>query len=254
MPHGRPANRGPGSTGRRRRAAGALPRPARRALLPGGRRRGARPRSIDALLQALRVQRRVPSPGPTRSTGWPTPAPTSSGTSCCTSSTTPPGLGLAFQRSGDARYVQRWATLTGRRLDAQHAGGFIAADVTGRRVQNWIYSLHLVLRRPRPRTRPAATPPSMRRLLESLHEQVEFLCANLTPKRNHRTLELYAIFLAGVAFPEMRGPRTGANSRWRRPWPTCRPTCCPTACTASCRPTTTTWRCATGCTCAAWPR
>ena len=39
-----------------------------------------------------------------------------------------------------------------------------------------------------------------RRLLHSIHEQVEFLCANLTPKRNHRTLELLAIVLAaGVA-------------------------------------------------------
>jgi hypothetical protein len=40
--------------------------------------------------------------------------------------------------------------------------------------------------------------------LASLAEQVNYLCANLTPARNHRTLELYAIFLAGVVFPEMR--------------------------------------------------
>jgi uncharacterized heparinase superfamily protein len=78
--------------------------------------------------------------------------------------------------------------------------GFIAADVTGRRVQNWIYALHgLVLDTPRPAP---LDPAFWRRLLHSLHEQVEFLCAHLTPKRNHRTIELLAIFLAGVVFPE----------------------------------------------------
>jgi hypothetical protein len=111
------------------------------------------------------------------------------------------GPGQAWQRSGDARYVQRWAGL----VDGWMRGvppGFIAADVTGRRVQNWIYSLHgFVLRRPAPQPR-RVDAAFWRRLLRSLHEQVEFLCANLTPKRNHRTLELLAIFLAGVVFPE----------------------------------------------------
>lgn len=113
------------------------------------------------------------------------------------------GLGLAFERSGDARYVQRWVTLTDGWMRSTPAG-FIAADVTGRRVQNWIYSLYLFVGHAAHDTGPLLTPDFHRRLLESLHEQVEFLCANLTPKRNHRTLELYAIFLAGVVFPEMQ--------------------------------------------------
>ncbi len=109
------------------------------------------------------------------------------------------GLAQAWQRDGDRRAVQRWAQL----IDGWMAStpvGFIAADVTGRRVQNWIYSLDAILfdaQRAAP-----IDGAFLRRLLHSIGEQVEFLCANLTPKRNHRTLELLAIFLAGVVFPE----------------------------------------------------
>jgi hypothetical protein len=113
------------------------------------------------------------------------------------------GLGLAFQRSGDPRYVQRWSGLIDTWMQTTPPG-FIAADVTGRRVQNWIYSLHLLVGHAAHDTTPHLQPAFHARMLRSLHEQVEYLCANLTEKRNHRTLELYAIFLAGVVFPEMR--------------------------------------------------
>jgi Heparinase II/III N-terminus/Heparinase II/III-like protein len=113
------------------------------------------------------------------------------------------GLGLAFERSGEASYVQRWVALIDGWMRTTPPG-FIAADVTGRRVQNWIYSLHLFVGHAAHSTGEHITPVFHRRLLHSLHEQVEYLCANLTEKRNHRTLELYAIFLAGVVLPEMR--------------------------------------------------
>jgi uncharacterized heparinase superfamily protein len=113
------------------------------------------------------------------------------------------GLGLAFERSGNVAYVQRWVELIDGWMQVTPPG-FIAADVTGRRVQNWIYSLHLFVGHAAHHGGAAITPGFHRRLLDSLHEQVEFLCANLTDKRNHRTLELYAIFLAGVVLPEMK--------------------------------------------------
>ncbi len=113
------------------------------------------------------------------------------------------GLGLAFERSGDARYIQRWVELIDGWMRATPPG-FIAADVTGRRVQNWIYSLHLFVGHAAHDSSAQIPPAFHTRLLHSLHEQVEYLCANLTEKRNHRTLELYAIFLAGVVFPELR--------------------------------------------------
>lgn len=110
------------------------------------------------------------------------------------------GLGLGFQRDGDARYAQRWAQLIDGWM-AVTPVGFIAADVTGRRVQNWIYSHRQFVA---PSVAAPVDAGFHRRLLHSLHEQVEYLCAHLTPKRNHRTLELMAILLAGVAFPEMK--------------------------------------------------
>ena len=110
------------------------------------------------------------------------------------------GLGMAFSASGEARYAQRWMALIDGWI-ATTPPGFIAADVTGRRVQNWIYSYHHFVTHA---ARDAIDPAFHRRLLVSLHAQVDYLCAHLTPARNHRTLELYAIFLAGVVFPEMR--------------------------------------------------
>jgi hypothetical protein len=117
------------------------------------------------------------------------------------------GLAQAWQASGDARYVARWTALLDGWM-AQVPPGFIAADVTGRRVQNWIYALHGFVLHDRHGAPVDAA--FFRRVLHSLHGQVEFLCANLTAKRNHRTLELLAIFLAGVVFPEF-----AASARWR---------------------------------------
>jgi uncharacterized heparinase superfamily protein len=116
------------------------------------------------------------------------------------------GLGLAHRDSGDARYLECWIELVSSWID-QVPAGFIAADVTGRRVQNWIYAFHLFVVEAG-----AELPPEfLERFLASIDEQVRHLCASLAPERNHRTLGLYAIFLAGVVFPELRGA-----AHWRR--------------------------------------
>lgn len=117
------------------------------------------------------------------------------------------GLGMRYRTTGDPRYVDKWVSLLSSWMD-QVPVGFIAADVTGRRVQNWIYAFHYFA--PAIGSGPLSAA-FLCRWLDSIREQVEFLCANLTPARNHRTLELYAIFLAGVAFPEFRDA-----DRWRR--------------------------------------
>ena len=161
---------------------------------------------------------------------------------------------MAWQRSGDARYVERWAGAD-RRLDAQRAAGL------HRRRRDRPARAELDLQPARLRAaRPRAAAPVDAGVLPRAccarsHEQVEFLCANLTPKRNHRTLELLAIFLAGVVFPEFARAAHWRELRAARDaGQPAAPTCCPTACTASCRPTTTTWCCATGCRCASSPR
>ena len=119
------------------------------------------------------------------------------------------GLGQRWRNTGDEAVARRWASLLDGWMQ-QVPAGFIAADVTGRRVQNWIYSLQAFVCTGGALAAPV-DPAFFRRLLLSLHEQVEYLCAHLTPKRNHRTLELYAIFLAGVALPEM-----AQAAHWRR--------------------------------------
>ncbi len=110
------------------------------------------------------------------------------------------GLAERFARSGERRHVDAWMHLIDGWMQ-QVPPGFIAADVTGRRVQNWIYSYYRAVS-----TCPHAgvDPAFHRRMLAALAVQVDYLCDNLTPKRNHRTLELVAIFLASVVFPEMR--------------------------------------------------
>jgi Heparinase II/III N-terminus/Heparinase II/III-like protein len=114
------------------------------------------------------------------------------------------GLGIAFSESGDRRYLEKWQALTQSWIE-QTPLGFIAADVTGRRVQNWIYAYHCFVAHAQSATCSAGF---HRQFLESIAAQVNFLCENLTPARNHRTLELYAIFLAGVVFPELRDAKS----------------------------------------------
>jgi Heparinase II/III-like protein/Heparinase II/III N-terminus len=71
--------------------------------------------------------------------------------------------------------------------------GFIAADVTGRRIRNWVYALALL---------DGAWPELADRMVASIREQVNWLRDNLHPARNHRTLELFAIYIAGVWLDE----------------------------------------------------
>lgn len=108
------------------------------------------------------------------------------------------GLGDEFRKSGDARYLQKWIELTERWIDTVPLD-FLPSDVTGRRVQNWIYAHYYFVH-----GKPAAAIPAdfYAKFLVSLHAQVDHLCHNLTPARNHRTIELYAIFMAAVVFPE----------------------------------------------------
>lgn len=116
------------------------------------------------------------------------------------------GLGMAHAASGKQRYADKWAELAAGWMERTPLG-FIAADVTGRRVQNWIYAYyHFVTHGHGARIDPGFH----RAYVESIAAQVDYLCENLTPARNHRTLELTAIFLAGVVFPEM-----ARSAHWR---------------------------------------
>ena len=51
------------------------------------------------------------------------------------------GLGMHYRQYKDKRYLHQWVALT-RSWIEQTEPGFIASDVTGRRVQNWIFAFY----------------------------------------------------------------------------------------------------------------
>ncbi len=108
-------------------------------------------------------------------------------------------LACAFRDTGDPAYLEAWEALVGSWIH-QVPVGFDTSDVAARRMQNWLYAWQLF----------AATPgfPGLRdglasELTRSLAEQAAFVREHLTPERNHRTLELYALFLLPLALPEL---------------------------------------------------
>jgi hypothetical protein len=109
-----------------------------------------------------------------------------------------PGLGIAYSQTGDTRYAAKWVELTSAWIDSVPLR-FLSSDVAGRRIQNWIYAQHYFVTPFRPK---CVTADFYCRFLQSLHAQLQRLRENLTPARNHRTLELYSLFLAAVAFTE----------------------------------------------------
>lgn len=109
-------------------------------------------------------------------------------------------LSGAYAYTGDERYALKWVSLIDSWIE-QVNDGFIDSQVTGRRLQQWLlsYQTFVVLGRSR-----SIRPAFFERFLESIHSQCRYLCAHLTPEGNHRTLELYAIFLVAVTFPEFQ--------------------------------------------------
>ncbi len=90
------------------------------------------------------------------------------------------GLMQRFSTSGDSKYLQKW-------IEQIDDPGFIATDVTGRRIQNWIYAFYYLFAA---RSNPAIAGDFLLRFLASLQRQVDYLIDHLAPARNHRTLEL----------------------------------------------------------------
>lgn len=103
-----------------------------------------------------------------------------------------PGLVQAFVETRDRRYLDLWKHQVEGWI-ATMEPGFIAADVTGRRLQNWIYALALWQQ-----DASDHDPAFLAQVERSLADQADWLRANLHPARNHRTLELFALLLVGV--------------------------------------------------------
>lgn len=111
-----------------------------------------------------------------------------------------PGLGLAYTQTEDIRFLHKWIELTDSWM-ASVPLDFLPSDVAGRRIQNWVSAYYyFVSTGASPREVEAAF---LDRFRGSLKRQVSHLCGHLTPARNHRTLELTAIFFAALALPEI---------------------------------------------------
>lgn len=111
-----------------------------------------------------------------------------------------PGLVQAFLVSGDERYLQLWQNHLRGWINVVEPG-FIAADVTGRRIQNWVYALSLYLSG----GCQAIDYGFVEKVECSLGEQISWLRDNLHLSRNHRTLELLAIFIGSLWLQSEKG-------------------------------------------------
>jgi uncharacterized heparinase superfamily protein len=100
------------------------------------------------------------------------------------------GLDLAdaYRATGEPRFLEAWERLVASHI-LQVPPDHDSSDVTARRIVNWIYAWQRL---------PEAELP----LAESIREQARHVRANLTPERNHRTLELYALLIAGLALDD----------------------------------------------------
>jgi hypothetical protein len=108
-------------------------------------------------------------------------------------------LAWAFRETGEHRFQQTWERLV-RSWIRQVPVSADPSDVVGRRIQNWIYAWSGFAAGDRFEGLGDGTSGV---LLESLGAQVAHLRAHLTRERNHRTLELYALFIAALALPAL---------------------------------------------------
>lgn len=108
-------------------------------------------------------------------------------------------LAFAFDKTGDLKFLRAWERLAQSWI-RQVPVDLDASDVTGRRILNWIYAWNGFIAAPR---FSGFTEGFEEQIFASLAEQVAHLRQHLTIERNHRTLELYALFIAALALPEL---------------------------------------------------
>ncbi len=110
-------------------------------------------------------------------------------------------LAFAFRETGNAKYLCAWERLVCSWI-RQVPVGFDSSDIAGRRIQNWIYAWNGFASSP---AFPGLHDGLDETIIGSLALQVQHLRQRLTAERNHRTLELYALFVAALAFTEIDG-------------------------------------------------
>ncbi|HET7350972.1 MAG TPA: alginate lyase family protein [Marmoricola sp.] len=108
------------------------------------------------------------------------------------------GLALAHDlvERGDRDSLTTWEDLVESFCD-QVPVGHDTSDVSARRIQNWLYAWQRFAEAP---AWQGLRPGLAERLTDRLLADGEHLRHHLTPARNHRTLELYALLVLALAF------------------------------------------------------
>ncbi len=104
-------------------------------------------------------------------------------------------LAFAFNETGDKKNLKTWQNLVSLWIEQVEIGSD-SSDVSARRIQNWIYAWMIFARK-----NPVFSIEFINQICQSLARQITHLRNNLTPERNHRTLELYSLFVASLALP-----------------------------------------------------
>ena len=110
-------------------------------------------------------------------------------------------LAHAFGETGERRFLAAWERLVRSFIRQVPLGARTdTSDVAARRMQNWIYAWSAFATAPR---YPGLAPEFEEELLESLRQHCDYVRRHLTAERNHRTLELYALFIVALAVPSL---------------------------------------------------
>jgi hypothetical protein len=108
-------------------------------------------------------------------------------------------LAAAFAQTGESRYQRTWEGLVSSWIE-QVPLGTESTDTVARRLLNWVYAWSELAQA----SAFAGLESGLERtLLDSLAAQAGWLREHLTAARNHRTLELYALFICAVALPSL---------------------------------------------------
>jgi hypothetical protein len=108
-------------------------------------------------------------------------------------------LAQAFRETGDRKYLRAWERLVESWI-RQVPAGLDTSDVSARRIQNWIYAWNLFASAPE---FAGLADGFQGRMTASITAQMNHLRGHLTAERNHRTLELYALFVCALGLPEV---------------------------------------------------
>jgi Heparinase II/III-like protein/Heparinase II/III N-terminus len=119
-------------------------------------------------------------------------------------------LAHAFSMTGQRPYADAWRSLVSSWID-QCEPASDPTDVTARRLQNWLYAWQQLDRAP---GFTGLGEELQDRVLNSMREQLDHVTDDLTPERNHRTLELYALLVVALGLPVLDPDGSRAAHAW----------------------------------------